>query len=120
MSVILVDKWFNNPKCKATEERFLSIDRLVRSRIIPPPLGSITFKFENGCFTITGNHSRVLGAESEVVMELDTQSGITCIEIIGNYLDASRMAIYIEAEIKGLDAENHPVEPVPIAREAGA
>lgn len=96
MTVVYVEKWGRAPSEPHIREGFVGLDQFVRSRIIPPPIGSITFSFKTGKFTMCGLVSRIRGNTCEVLIEG------TDVTIIGNPMEARGMVAHIEAEINGI------------------
>lgn len=99
MNVIYVEKWAKRPCTKVAQSDFLRLDGFVRSRIIPPPIGSITFSFKSGKFTMTRCLTRIRGGRCEVLIADGVAS------FIGNPSEAALMVKHIEAEIHGLPLE---------------
>lgn len=65
--VIRVPQWWNRkPDNESILEKFVSCDRFIRARIIPPPVGSIVFNFHGGVVTLTGGITTVTGGDCEI------------------------------------------------------
>jgi hypothetical protein len=67
-NVVTVAKWGRVPNTANVADKFLSCDRFIRSRIVPPPVGSIMFAFKGGKVTITGDTTTISGGDCEVVI----------------------------------------------------
>jgi hypothetical protein len=96
MNVVYVDKWRKRVDEKSVSNGFLRLDDFVRSRIIPPPIGTITFSFKTGKYSLCGDTSRVRGYCCEVLIA-DGE-----VSVIGNPFEAGEMVAHIEAEIEAL------------------
>lgn len=104
VSVVFVRRWFDRQKDYASVEReFKSLNRFIRSRIIPPPIGSATFTFRSGSVILSGPFTRIVGKTCEILMSESE------FEIVGDYLDAYGMVKEIENEIKGIPASEASV-----------
>lgn len=101
MNIIYVDRWRRPDKTLAADA-FRRLNQFVRGRIVPPPIGVITFTFKTGQFSICGKQSRIVSDRCEVLVE-DGE-----VSILGDISDAAVMVADIEAEIVGIDPVVHP------------
>lgn len=98
-SVVMVARW-GRTGVSVTEvrEKMRALDSFIRSRIEPPPVGSVVFNFAGGRVTMTGDVTQISSDECEVMVQ--------CGEVIvsGAYECASAMHCAIHREIEELRA----------------
>ena len=61
-------KWVRAATTENVSEKFLSCDGFIRSKCVPPPLGSIFFAFQGGKVTITGDTTNIKGGDCEIII----------------------------------------------------
>lgn len=67
-NVVVVPQWGRKTSKGNVREKFASCDKFIRSRIEPPPLGSVTFRFEDGTVEMTGLVTTITGDDCEIVI----------------------------------------------------
>lgn len=69
--VISVPQWGQKIDRENVIEKLLSCDHFIRSKIIPPPVGSVIFNFQGGRATITGATTTIMGGDCEIMIRGD-------------------------------------------------
>lgn len=67
-NVVSISRWGSVTDTSNVLEKFASCDLFIRSRIIPPPLGSVVFHFEGGKVELTGKVTTIRGEDCEIVV----------------------------------------------------
>lgn len=52
-NVVHLKNWFGNPKIIEINRKLLSLDRFIRSKVIPPQIGLAVFQFDGGKVSLT-------------------------------------------------------------------
>lgn len=66
--VVSVPQWGRVANKSNVIEKFISCDKFIRSKCVPPPLGSIMFAFKGGKVIITGDTTNITGGDCEIVI----------------------------------------------------
>jgi hypothetical protein len=69
--VVSVSAWGHATNRVNVVEKFVSCDKFIRSKVVPPPIGSIVFNFSGGRVTITGDHTHIVGDECEITIHAE-------------------------------------------------
>lgn len=93
-NVVSVARWGNVTNTHNVLDKFASCDKFIRSRIQPPPVGSVVFHFEGGRVEITGQVTTIRGEDCEVVI----RNGIP--QLRGSETQAVEMFCSIHREIE--------------------
>lgn len=70
-NVISVPQWGPRIDRNNLIEKLISCDKFIRSKIVPPPVGSVIFNFQGGRATITGHTTKIAGGDCEIVIRGD-------------------------------------------------
>lgn len=102
--VITVPQWGNArpPIDDRLVQKFVSCDQFIRSKVVPPPLGSIVFCFKGGKVTITGDTTSIAGGDCEIVVRGNF------VHIGGSEAQASAIFCSIHREIEEIRGEAAP------------
>jgi hypothetical protein len=97
--VVSVAQWGNVTNTRNVLEKFASCDKFIRSRILPPPVGSVIFNFEGGKVEMTGRVTIIRGGDCEIVI----RNGVP--QLRGSEHQAVEMFCSIHREIELLQAQ---------------
>lgn len=94
-SVVVVPQWGQSGVSVASvRANMVSLDQFIRSKVEPPPLGSIVFNFDGGKVVVTGDTTQITGDEFEAMVEGDQ------VEMVGCLIAANAMFCAIHREIE--------------------
>lgn len=100
--VVHVAAWGKVANRDNVVEKFISCDKFIRSKVVPPPLGSIVFNFQGGKVEITGDVTNIIGDECEIVIRQGH------VRIIGSEECAVSMFCAIHREIEEIKTGRAP------------
>lgn len=66
--VVTVSRWGRVANKDNVIEKFASCDQFIRSKVVPPPIGSVVFTFRGGKVTITGDTTSIVGGDCDIVI----------------------------------------------------
>jgi hypothetical protein len=69
--VVSVAAWGRAANRMSVIEKFVACNRFIRSKVVPPPMGSIVFNFAGGKVTITGEVTHITGPDCDVTIQRD-------------------------------------------------
>jgi hypothetical protein len=71
-NVISVPQWGKATNTNNVIEKLISCNNFIRSKIVPPPLGSVIFNFQGGKVTLTGELTQITGDDDcEIIIRGD-------------------------------------------------
>jgi hypothetical protein len=97
-NVHYVREWAVKPKSDDIRGKMKGLNEFIRSRISPPPVGSVIFNFKGGKVSLTGNITQITGGDCEVMIQGEN------VILSGCGLNAVDLYVSIHREIEELRA----------------
>jgi hypothetical protein len=97
-NVHYVREWATKARSADIRGKMIGLNEFIRSRIAPPPVGSVIFNFKGGKVSLTGNITQITGGDCEVMIQGDN------VIMSGCDLNAVDMFVSIHCEIEELRA----------------